>query len=62
MSLAVYALCVFSPQSLMSLRDETMIVLVSQTKLPDSSNPLSDIVGAVQPLFLYPLTFNIFFI
>ena len=25
-----------------------MIVLLSQTKLPDSSNPLSDIVGAVQ--------------
>ena len=24
-----------------------MIVLLSQTKLPDSSNPLSDIVGAV---------------
>ena len=24
-----------------------MIVFVSQTKLPDSSNPLSDIVGAV---------------
>ena len=32
----------------MSLRDDTMIVLLSQTKLPDSSNPLSDIVGAVQ--------------
>ena len=28
---------------------DTMIVLLSQTKLPDSSNPLSDIVGAVQP-------------
>ena len=27
-----------------------MIVFVSQTKLPDSSNPLSDIVGAVQLL------------
>jgi len=25
-----------------------MIVLLSQTKLPDSSNPLSDIVRAVQ--------------
>ncbi|SUA51596.1 Uncharacterised protein [Oligella ureolytica] len=25
-----------------------MIVLLSQTKLPDSSNPLSDILGAVQ--------------
>lgn len=25
-----------------------MIALMSQTKLPDSSNPLSDIVGAVQ--------------
>jgi len=24
-----------------------MIALMSQTKLPDSSNPLSDIVGAV---------------
>ena len=33
---------------LLSLRDDTMIVLLSQTKLPDSSNPLSDIVGAVQ--------------
>ncbi|MEZ2693559.1 hypothetical protein ACBQ04_12715, partial [Psychrobacter faecalis] len=32
---------------LLSLRDDTMIVFVSQTKLPDSSNPLSDIVGAV---------------
>ena len=29
-----------------------MIVLVSQTKLPDSSNPLSDIVGAVQYMIL----------
>ena len=33
---------------LLSLRDDTMIVLLSQTKLPDSSNRLSDIVGAVQ--------------
>ena len=33
---------------LLSLRDDTMIALMSQTKLPDSSNPLSDIVGAVQ--------------
>jgi len=32
----------------LSLRDDTMIVLMSQTKLPDSSNPLSDNPGAVQ--------------
>ena len=31
----------------LSLRDDTMIVLLSQTKLPDPSNPLSDIVRAV---------------
>lgn len=33
---------------LLNLKDDTMIVLWSKTKLPDSSNPLSDIVGAVQ--------------
>ena len=31
-----------------------MIALMSQTKLPDSSNPLSDIVGAVQTVQQYP--------
>ena len=29
-----------------------MIALMSQTKLPDSSNPLSDIVGAVHTVEL----------
>ena len=37
---------------LLSLRDDTMRALMSQTKLPDSSNPLSDIVGAVHNLLI----------
>ena len=36
---------------LLGLKDDTMIVLVSQTKWPDSSKPDSDIVGAVHCLF-----------
>ena len=36
-----------------------MRALMSQTKLPDSSNPLSDIVGAVQlEVFLCLLIFH----
>jgi len=38
------------------LRDDTMIALISQTKLPDSSNPLSDIVGAVH-IFIFVIFF-----
>lgn len=36
-----------------------MIVLLSQTKLPDSSNPLSDILGAVHLIIMFMLIFSI---